>query len=185
MSTAANGPGFTRWTTGRRRSGTGAMCWPRKFTSVEEMLNPILHLKQLWDRDQYGWKEDLWGFLKGLEKSMFPPIARRGGGANVPRVCDGHAMLAQDSTYGPWETAQLGEPSKQDGATAWDKGSLTWCMENKERIFVHGKMIQHIFCSKQWWCNPCLPPNSNLCDTVSDIKLRPRSKKIWKLNFFL
>jgi hypothetical protein len=38
-----------------------------------------------------------------------------GGGANMPHVCDGHAIEARDSRWGPWETAQLsGSPNKME-----------------------------------------------------------------------
>jgi hypothetical protein len=33
----------------------------------------------------------------------------------MPRVCEGHVMLARDSTYGLRENAQLGGSPKQDG----------------------------------------------------------------------
>ncbi len=39
-------------------------------------------------------------------------------GDNVPCASDDNAILAQDRKYGPWETALLGEPPKQDGEPA-------------------------------------------------------------------
>jgi hypothetical protein len=61
---------------------------PWEFTSVDEILNPILHLKQQRDWDKYGRKKDLWGTFKSLKRSMYaPPLW--GGGANMPHVCDG------------------------------------------------------------------------------------------------
>jgi hypothetical protein len=44
--------GTTQWTTRRRRLGMEVTSWPQKFSSVEEMINNFLHLKQQMDQDK-------------------------------------------------------------------------------------------------------------------------------------
>jgi hypothetical protein len=81
----------------------GATCQPRKFTSIEDIFSPILHLKQHLDRDQLGERRTREALLRASK--IVPMLLHRKKRANVPCVCDGQAMLARDSTHGPWETA--------------------------------------------------------------------------------
>ncbi len=49
----------------------------------------------------------------------------------MPLVCEGHVMLARDSTYSLKESAQVDHPNKMDNSFVQE--SLTWDVEIKKK----------------------------------------------------